>query len=104
LTTAITSTRLASPGVTGDFVTTQWVETWIGGTSQTWVPKTITFHFQAMMTYVPPPGKGEIGMGTLTGKTGKTQTVILGAAPSQAAEWKKGVAAAIGVGIAGMAV
>jgi hypothetical protein len=80
------------------------METWIGGTSQTWVPKTITFHFAAIETYVPPPGRGEIGMGTLTGKTGKTQTIIMGAAPSQTVQWRRGIAAAVGVGIAGMVV
>ncbi|KAH7083670.1 hypothetical protein FB567DRAFT_550710 [Paraphoma chrysanthemicola] len=104
LTSAITSTRLASPGVSGDFVTTQWMETWIGGTSQTWVPKTITFHFAPIEIYVPPPGRGSIGMGTLTGETGKTQTIIIGAAPSQAAQLIRGIAAAVGVGIAGMVV
>ncbi|KAF2031159.1 hypothetical protein EK21DRAFT_111198 [Setomelanomma holmii] len=105
-TTAITTTLLTSASTTGDFVTTQWLETWIGGTSQTWVPHTITFHFQAMMTSLPPPGSGEIGMGTLTGKTGQTQTVVVGlrvgAAYSQTPKWMEGVVAAVGAGIAGM--
>lgn len=43
-------------------------------------------------------------MGSITGKTGQTQTVDMGAAPTHAAAWAKGVAAAIGVGIAGMVV
>jgi hypothetical protein len=66
------------PGVpsqlTGDdFVTVQWIETHIG-TLCTWVPQTETFHFEAM-SQAPLPGAGSIGMGTLTGKTGHTQTI-----------------------------
>ncbi|KAF1847122.1 uncharacterized protein K460DRAFT_352302 [Cucurbitaria berberidis CBS 394.84] len=99
LTTA--AAPLAAPDV-NDFVTVQWVETWIGGTSQTWVPKTISFHFKDM-TAPLLPGKGEIGMGTLTGEPGQTKTVMLGAAPTEAAGWR-GVAAAVGVGVVGMMV
>jgi hypothetical protein len=45
-------------------------------------------------------------MGTLTGRTGQTQTIALGgAAPTQGPGWIKGVAAAaVGVGIAGIFV
>lgn len=81
----------------------QWVETWIGGTSQTWVPKTITFHFQAYMTQAPLPGKGEIGMGTLTGVPGQTKTVTAAAAPTQDPALLKGLVA-LGMGVAGMLV
>jgi hypothetical protein len=48
----------------------------------------------------PRPGKGEIGLGSLAAYAIKTQ---LGAAPSQGVGWK-GVAAAVGAGIVGMAV
>jgi hypothetical protein len=41
-------------------------------------------------------------MGTLTGKTGQTRTIVMGAAPTQGAGWIKGVAAAVGVGVVGM--
>lgn len=62
------------PQLTGDdFVTVHWIETHIG-TLRTWVPQTETFHFEAM-SQAPLPGVGSIGMGTLTGKTGQTQTV-----------------------------
>ncbi|KAF3048563.1 hypothetical protein E8E11_003235 [Didymella keratinophila] len=62
------------PQLTGDdFVTVQWIETHIG-TLRTWVPQTETFHFEAM-SQAPLPGVGSIGMGTLTGKTGQTQTI-----------------------------
>jgi hypothetical protein len=43
-------------------------------------------------------------MGSLTGKTGQTQTIVMGAAPTQGAVWVKGVAAAVGVGVVGMLV
>jgi hypothetical protein len=41
-------------------------------------------------------------MGSITGITGQTQAVEMGAAPVQTAAWMKGLAAAAGVGIAGM--
>ncbi|KAF1943768.1 hypothetical protein EJ02DRAFT_121513 [Clathrospora elynae] len=99
-----TSFLYASPGVNEPFVTVQWIETTIGGTYSTWVPNTIIFDFKPYRTQAPLPGKGEIGMGTLTGKTGQTQTVMVGAAPTQGPGWVKGVAAVVGVGIAGMVV
>lgn len=69
-----TKTTLSPPLLAGDdFVTVQWVETHIG-TLRTWVPQTETFHFKAM-SQAPLPGVGSIGMGTLTGKTGQTQTI-----------------------------
>ena len=74
------------------------------GTVQTWVPKTITFHFEPVMSQAPLPGKGEIGMGTLTGVPGKTKTIVVGAAPTHAAGWMRGVAAAVGVGIVGVMI
>ncbi|KAH8725858.1 hypothetical protein GQ44DRAFT_615058, partial [Phaeosphaeriaceae sp. PMI808] len=98
----VTSILLTSQGVTEEEVTTQWLETWVGGTSQTWVPKTIVYHYEPMPT-APSPGRGEIGMGTLTGDTGKTQTVM-GVAPVHTARLIHGVAAAVGVGIAGLVV
>lgn len=97
------SAALASQAANQDYISVQWVETWVGGTSQTWVPKTISFHFKPYMTQAPLPGKGEIGMGTLTGEPGQTKTVAMGAAPTQAAGWR-GVAAAVGVGVVGMMV
>lgn len=87
--------------VTGDdFVTVQWVKTHIG-TLATWVPNTETFHFEAM-PQAPLPGVGSIGMGTLTGKTGQTQTILMvvGAAPTHAVELKKAIAAVVAVGFA----
>jgi hypothetical protein len=94
---------LAPLGTGDDFVSVQWVETHIG-TLHTWVPKTITFHFAAMSPG-PLPGMGAIGMGTLTGETGHTQTIyMVGAAPTPAADLKKGFAAAVAVGIAGLVV
>jgi len=82
--------------------TVEWRQTMIGGTYSTWYPKTISFRFGTEAT-APLPGKGEIGMGTLTGQVGQTKTVA-GAAPTQAAVWKRGVAVAVGVGLAGMVV
>ena len=89
------SAGLVSAGVNDDYVSVYWVESWGEGGSSTWVPKTVTYHFNAYRTQAPLPGKGEIGMGTLTAE---------GAAPTQAAVWVKGVAAAVGVGLAGMIV
>lgn len=45
-------------------------------------------------------------MGTLTGKTGQTQTIymVVGAAPTPAVDLRKGIAAAVAVGIAGLVV
>lgn len=99
-----TTSLTPSPVVDGDFVSVQWVETKIDGTLRTWVPKTITFNFHAHTTQGPLPGKGEIGMGTLTGDTGRTKTVVMGAAPTYTPGWMRGVAVAVGVGFAGMVV
>ncbi|KAL6709097.1 hypothetical protein ACN47E_001913 [Coniothyrium glycines] len=101
----MTTTSIVLPD-SQDFVSVQWVETKIGGTSRTWVPLTVTFHFEPFLDPAPLPGKGEIGMGTLTGKTGQTQTIVMGAgaAPTDTAVWLKGVAAAVGVGLAGLVV
>lgn len=74
----------------------QWIETWIGGTKQTWVPRTVTFNFPEFVTQAPSPGKGEVGMGTLKGEVGITKTVVIGGAPTMGAEW---IAAAVGVGV-----
>lgn len=81
----------------------QWVETWINGVSQTWVPRTITYDFNA---YLPQaqgaqPGSGEIGMGTLIGSLGVTKTVTLGSAPTKKVQWALG-AVVIGMGVAGV--
>lgn len=86
------------------FVTVVWEETFIGGTYSTWVPYTVSLDFKPSKIHPPLPGKGEIGMGTLTGNTGHTQTVVVGAAPTQGAVWVRGIAAAVGAGIAGIVV
>jgi hypothetical protein len=86
-----------------DFTTTQWIQTFIGGTYSTWVPKTIRIQYHTLSAGGPPV-MGEIGMGTLTGKTGRTQTVAMGAAPTQGPGWGLGVAAAVGAGMVGMVV
>ena len=85
------------------FVTVVWEETFLG-TYSTWVPYTISLDFKPSKIHAPLPGKGGIGMGTLTGETGHTQTVVIGAAPTQGAVWVRGVAAAVGVGIAGIVI
>jgi hypothetical protein len=92
----------APPNESGVSITVQWIETWIGGTSRTWLPHTITLHNQAALETVPAPGKGQIGMGTITGRLGVTQTVIQGSAKTVGPEWKLGAMAAVGIGIAGM--
>ena len=84
------------------FVTVQWLETWIDGTSRTWLPHTITLHQEALTGAAPPPGKGEIGMGTLTGKVGVTQTIIEGGAATTRPKWQAGAVAAMGMGMAGL--
>jgi hypothetical protein len=96
---ATSSTSSDTKIVITDYTTVKWYESWVGGTYSTWFPTTITVH-PAFLTPAPRPGKGEIGMGTLTGELGGTS---LGAAPSQAPGWK-GIAAAAGVGIVGMVV
>ncbi|KAH9877760.1 hypothetical protein J1614_002977 [Plenodomus biglobosus] len=91
------------PGIAGDdYISVKWVETWIGGTSQTWVPKTMTIHFESR-TPGPAPGLGHIGLGTIKGEAGRTKTVFVGAAATQGAVWAGGVAAAaaVGVGVVG---
>jgi hypothetical protein len=98
---ATTSSSSDTKIVIADYTTVRWYESWVGGTYSTWFPTTITVH-PAYLTPAPRPGKGEIGMGTLTGELGGTSTIVLGAAPSQAPGWAKGVAAAVGVGIVGM--
>lgn len=100
-----TTTMPRPPLVTGDdFITVQWIETHIGNI-RTWIPKTETFHFESM-SQAPLPGVGGIGMGTLTGKTGQTQTIymVVGAAPTAEINLRKGIAAAMAVGIAGLVV
>ncbi|KAF1924182.1 uncharacterized protein M421DRAFT_425016 [Didymella exigua CBS 183.55] len=94
-----------SPLLTGnDFVTVQWVETHVG-TIRTWAPQTKTFHFAAM-SQAPLPGVGSIGMGTLTGKAGQTQTILMvvGAASTPAVDSKKVIGAAVAVGLAGLMI
>ncbi|PSN66042.1 hypothetical protein BS50DRAFT_404749 [Corynespora cassiicola Philippines] len=106
---AASSTTTSAPAApeAGDTesVTVQWKETWIGGTSQTWVPVTITFKYPAHMTTEPAPGKGQVGMGTLTGEVGVVRTAAAaGAAATDAPGWKRGFVAAVGVGLAGLVV
>ncbi|KAI8932135.1 hypothetical protein NX059_011018 [Plenodomus lindquistii] len=100
-----TTTPAPVPGapVGDDYATVHWVETTIGGTYSTWVPVTNTVHFESR-TPGPPPGRGEIGLGTIKGEAGKTKTIYAGAAPTQAAVWMRGVAAAVGVGVVGIVV
>ncbi|KAI1560642.1 hypothetical protein PtrEW4_011060, partial [Pyrenophora tritici-repentis] len=93
------------------FVTVVWEETFIGGTFSTWVPYTVSLDFKPSTVHAPLPGKGGIGLGTLTGEIGHTQTVVIAAAPTQVAAaptaggvWIRGVAAAVGVGIAGIVI
>jgi hypothetical protein len=76
----------------------------MGSTSRTWVPKTITINFDISPSKAPEPGKGIIGMGTLTGETGKTKTIVLGAAPTAGVgKWRVGMVAA-GVAVMGAVV
>ncbi|KAF1978773.1 hypothetical protein BU23DRAFT_595339 [Bimuria novae-zelandiae CBS 107.79] len=93
--------ELAPTYILSAFVTVQWLETRIG-TKQTWLPHTVTIHQEALSDAAVPPGRGEIGMGTLTGHPGATKTIIKGAAETKGPEWKVGVMAAMGVGIAGL--
>ncbi|CAA9959713.1 hypothetical protein PTMSG1_03122 [Pyrenophora teres f. maculata] len=86
------------------FVTVVWEETFIGGTLSTWAPYTVSLDFKPSTVHAAFPGKGGIGLGTLTGETGHTQTVVIAAAPTQGAVWIRGVAAAVGVGIAGVMI
>ncbi|XP_014553159.1 hypothetical protein COCVIDRAFT_29604 [Bipolaris victoriae FI3] len=112
-TTSSDSSRTASTSVTHattsfsnvPFVTVQWVETFIGGTYSTWWPHTVSIDFKPQRSVAPAPGRGEIGMGTLTGKTGQTQTVVevvAAAAPTQNPGWVRGVAAMVGLGVMGV--
>ena len=43
-------------------------------------------------------------MGTLTGKSGQTKTIVVGAAPTLGAGLMKGMVVAAGVGLAGLIV
>ncbi|KAH4989758.1 hypothetical protein HBI76_073280 [Parastagonospora nodorum] len=99
----VTSSINTNYGQPLDYTTTKWVETWVGGTYSTWTPTVITVIHKTPAP-APPLWHGEIGMGSLTGETGITQTVFLGAAPSQAAGWARGIVAAVGVGFAGIVV
>ncbi|KAF2004195.1 hypothetical protein P154DRAFT_50751 [Amniculicola lignicola CBS 123094] len=91
-------------GVGGISVTVQWVETHIGS-STTWVPVTVTFKFAAVPSQGPLPGKGVIGMGSLTGEAGAVRTIAVGGAEGYGAgrAWKGAVAVAGFVGMGMMA-
>lgn len=104
-TTTPTTTYPPTPTLTGDdYYSVRWVETWIGGTSQTWLPQTLLFHFEPMSP-APQPGEGVIGMGTLTGTPGQTKAFgMLADAPKPTASWVRGVVAAFGAGAIGMLV
>lgn len=101
----VTSTPPTLNATGDDYISVQWVETWIGGSSRTWVPQTFTVHFPDR-TPGPSPGKGQIGMGSIKGEAGHTKTIVVAAAPTQAAAaaLAKGVAAAAGLGILGLVV
>ena len=77
----------------------QWVETWPVSTSRTWVPKTLTIHFDHAQTLAPEPGKGVIGLGTIVGELGVTKTVVLGAAPTRTVQWARGAMVVAGLGL-----
>ncbi|OCL12044.1 hypothetical protein AOQ84DRAFT_166785 [Glonium stellatum] len=95
---APTLTQTAAP-----VVSTQWVETTIGGVV-TWVAHVYTQTFAAVPSQLPEPGKGEIGMGTLTGQVGVTKTVDAGAVETgRSVMWKKGAIAA-GAVVVGLVV
>ena len=97
-------TTTSTIGDPPDFLTVQWIETTIGGTYSTWVPRTWTFHYNAQSP-APRPGRGEIGMGTLTGETGKTKTIMMAAAaPTHGPDWMRGVAVVAGAGLAAVLV
>ncbi|KAF2202558.1 hypothetical protein GQ43DRAFT_306242 [Delitschia confertaspora ATCC 74209] len=91
----------AIPKTPTDSVTVQWVETMIKGV-KTWVPVTVTVRFEAVPSQFPQPGKGVIGMGTLTGKTGVTKTI--NAAPGETGVWRRGLGVAVGVVAVGQLV
>ncbi|KAJ4990097.1 hypothetical protein SVAN01_04378 [Stagonosporopsis vannaccii] len=99
----LTTSTLPSPPLktSEDLVTVQWVETHIGKL-RTWIPKTYTFHFEAM-SQAPLPSVGSIGMGTLTGKTGQTQTIymVVAEAPTAAVDARKAVVAAMAAALPG---
>ncbi|KAF2873474.1 hypothetical protein BDV95DRAFT_344805 [Massariosphaeria phaeospora] len=106
----VTSAAAAVPAVPGaeptDSISVKevWKETIIGGT-KTWVQQFVTLHFAAVPSQAPLPGKGAVGMGSLTGKPGQTKTVVLGgAAPTTGPGMIMGAVAAFGVGLAGMVV
>ncbi|KAF2188951.1 hypothetical protein K469DRAFT_684222 [Zopfia rhizophila CBS 207.26] len=88
--------------VAGESITVQWVETLIHG-SKTWVPVTATIRFEAVPLQAPQPGKGVVGMGTLTGEVGAVRTIEVGAAGTLGAGWK-GMAVGLGVGAMGALV
>lgn len=68
------------------------------------MPKTFTINFDTSPSKAPEPGKGIIGLGTLTGETGKTRTIVLGAAPTGGVgRWRAGMVAA-GVAVVGAVV
>ena len=47
-------------------VTTVWDETILPDGATTWLPNTVTFHFAAVVSQAPAPGRGEVGLGYLT--------------------------------------
>lgn len=63
--TAVTAVRsVCSPPC--DSTTTQWLETWLNPTSRTWIPVTVTFHFNGRESPAPHPGVSSMGLGGLT--------------------------------------
>ncbi|KAH7138876.1 hypothetical protein B0J11DRAFT_574821 [Dendryphion nanum] len=104
---AVTTAPIPKVGEPVDTFSTTilWVETWIDKTFQTWVPKTVVVSFAAVPRPAALPGVGSVGMGSITGLTGVTKTVIA-AAPARPTGWGVGVGVGLGVaaGLAGLIV
>lgn len=64
---------------------------------------TITLEFAAVPQQASMPGKGEIGLGTLTGTVGSTRTLNM-AMETGKAVWKRGALAAAGAAAIGLAI
>ncbi|OCK80409.1 hypothetical protein K432DRAFT_297765, partial [Lepidopterella palustris CBS 459.81] len=82
-------------------ITTQWVESVINGVA-TWIEIIYTQTFAAVPEQLATAGKGEIGMGTLTGQVGVTKTYGGGGAAVETGRvWARGVVVAGAVVVVG---